>query len=127
MSGLTATPDIDAAFYFDLAVRAMTAVLNMKSGGSWPEMAFTKCSEYTSNVPITRSIDLISNIKVILMHSLHILILYSCPQSVSMPGAYGPLVPGVSNGLSYISYHVVVATLHITAGKLDSRYVVTLT
>ena len=64
MYGLTATPEIDAGFYFDLAVRSLTAVHNMKSGGSWPEMTYTKCSEYTSDVPIDRSIDLISSIKV---------------------------------------------------------------
>ena len=51
-----------------------------------------------------------------------LLMLYSCPQSVSMPGTYGPLVPTVSNGLSYMSFDVAVATLHITAGKLNSRY-----
>ena len=64
MYGLSATPEIDAGFYFDLTLRSLTAVHNMKSGGSWPEMTYTKCSEYTSDVPIDRSIDLISSFKV---------------------------------------------------------------
>ena len=61
---LTATPEIDAGFYFDLFIKSLTAVHNMKSGGSWPEMNYTKCSDYTSNVPIDRAIDLASSLKV---------------------------------------------------------------
>ena len=63
---LTATPEIDAGFYFDLAIRSLTAVHNMKLGGSWPEITYTKCSEYTAgDDPIDRVIDLEANMKVI--------------------------------------------------------------
>ena len=66
---LTATPEIDAGFYFDLAIRSLTAVHNMKLGGSWPEITYTKCSEYTAETagdyPIDRVIDLESSLKVI--------------------------------------------------------------
>ena len=61
---LTAMPKIDAGFYFDLSVIALTAVHNMKSSGSWPEMTYTKCSEYNSQEPISRSLDLIGGLKV---------------------------------------------------------------
>jgi len=103
MYGLTATPEIDAGFYFDLTVRSLTAVHNMKSGGSWPEMTYTKCSEYTSDVPIDRSLDLVSSIK-----------------SVSMPDAYGSMML-VSNGLSYMSFDLGVVTYDIMSGKIANR------
>ena len=61
---LTATPEIDAGFYFDLFIKSLTAVHNMKSRGSWPEMTYTKCSDYTSNVPIHRALDLASSLRV---------------------------------------------------------------
>ena len=65
--GLTATPEIDAGFYFDLAIRSLTAVHNMKSVGSWPEITYSKCSEFTAgDAPIDRAIDLVSSMKVIL-------------------------------------------------------------
>ena len=32
--------------------------------GSWPAMAYTKCSEYTSDTPTPRSLNLVSAIKV---------------------------------------------------------------
>ena len=64
MYSLTAKPEIDAGFYFDLFIKSLTAVHNMTSGGTWPEMTYTKCGDYTSNVPIDRAIDLVSNMKV---------------------------------------------------------------
>ena len=64
MYNLVATPEIDAGFYFDLAVRSITAVYNMKLRGSWPEITYTKCNEYTSNAPIERTIDLAFAMKV---------------------------------------------------------------
>lgn len=64
MYDLTDKPEIDAGFYFDLAVRSLTAVHDMKSAGSWPEMAYTKCSDYTSTEPIDRTLDLVSSIQV---------------------------------------------------------------
>jgi len=103
MYGLTAKPEIDAGFYFDLAVRSLTAVHNMKAGGSWPEMTYTKCSEYTSDVPIDRSIDLLASVL-----------------SVDMPNAFGAMML-VSNGLSYMSFDVGVVTYDITSGKVGKR------
>ena len=64
--GLTATPEIDAGFYFDLAIRSLTAVHDMKLVGSWPEITYRKCSEYTTgDAPIDRAIDLVTSMKVI--------------------------------------------------------------
>jgi len=103
MYGLTATPEIDAGFYFDLAVKSLTAVHNMKSGGSWPEMTYTKCSEYTSDVPIDRSIDLAVALK-----------------SVSIADAFGPMVLS-SNGLSYMGFDLGVVTYDIKSKKIADR------
>ena len=62
--GLTAEPEIDAGFYFDLVAKSATAVQNMKDSGSWPEMAYTKCTDFTSSSPIERNLDLLSAFKV---------------------------------------------------------------
>ena len=63
-TGLTVTPEIDAGFYFDLAVRSLTAVHDLKSAGSWPDMTYTKCSEVTGDDPIKRDVDLLSSMRV---------------------------------------------------------------
>ena len=49
---------IEAAFYSDLVARSVAAVESMKNSGSWPNMEYTKCSDYTGDIPITRNIDL---------------------------------------------------------------------
>jgi len=103
MYGLTATPEIDAGFYFDLAVRSLTAVHNMKTGGNWPDMTYTKCSEYTSNEPIARNLELASSIA-----------------AVSMPDAYGPMMLK-SNGMSYMGFDLRLVAYDIKSGKIAKR------
>ena len=63
--GVVVTPGIEAAFYTDLVARAITAVESMKSAGSWPSMEYTKCSDYSGDAPITRSVDLKSALQVL--------------------------------------------------------------
>jgi len=103
MYDLTDKPEIDAGFYFDLAVRSLTAVHDMKAAGTWPEMTYTKCSEYTSTEPIDRTLDLVSSI-----------------QSVSMADTYGSMML-VSNGLSYMGFDLAVDTYDIKSGKIAKR------
>ena len=79
MYDLTDKPEIDAGFYFDLAVRSLTAVHDMKAAGTWPEMTYTKCSEYTSTEPIDRTLDLVSSIQVLLCNKFYALL--TCPFS----------------------------------------------
>ena len=57
-------PGIEAAFYVDLGARAISAVEDMKNDGSWPNMTYTKCKDYTSETPTPRSLDLLSAMKV---------------------------------------------------------------
>ena len=62
--GVAVKPGIEAAFYVDLGARAIAAVEDMMADGSWPEMTYTKCKDYTSETPTPRSLDLVSAIKV---------------------------------------------------------------
>ena len=63
--GLTGTPGIEAGFYLDLTVKAIDAVESLKKSGSWPNLAYTKCSQYDSDTPIQRRLNLASAIQVL--------------------------------------------------------------
>ena len=56
--------EMDVGFYFDLAIRSLTTIHNMKEAGSWPNINYTKCSDYSGHVPVERDIDLATNFKV---------------------------------------------------------------
>ena len=62
--GVTVKPGIEAAFYVDLGVRAISAVEDMKADGSWPAMTYKKCKDYASETPAPRTLDLVSAMKV---------------------------------------------------------------
>ena len=62
--GVAVKPGIEAAFYVDLGARAISAVEDMKADGSWPDMTYTKCKDYTSETPAPRTLDLVSAMKV---------------------------------------------------------------
>ena len=62
--GVTASPGIEAGFYFDLTVRAVDAVESLKRSGLWPDLTYTKCSEFTGDTPIRRSLNLATAIQV---------------------------------------------------------------
>ena len=63
--GLSATPDIEAGFYLDVTVRAVDAVERLKQSGSWPDLTYTKCSQYTGDTPVQRSLNLAAAIQVL--------------------------------------------------------------
>ena len=63
--GLSATPDIEAGFYLDVTVRAIDAVERLKRSGPWPDLTYTKCSEFTGDTPIQRSLNLAAAIQVL--------------------------------------------------------------
>ena len=65
--GLSATPDIEAGFYLDVTVRAVDAVESLKRSGSWPDLTltYTKCSQYTGDTPVQRSLNLAAAIQVL--------------------------------------------------------------
>ena len=62
--GVAVTPKIEAAFYADLVARAVAAVESMKRSGSWPSMEYTKCGDYSGDIPITRNVDLMTALSV---------------------------------------------------------------
>ena len=62
--GVTASPGIEAGFYFDLTVRAVDAVESLKRSGSWPDLAYTKCSQFTGDTPVQRSLNLAAAFQV---------------------------------------------------------------
>jgi ionotropic glutamate receptor len=62
-SGLYQEPMLESAFYADMAAKTLAAVAKMKKDGSWPEMTYTKCSEFSGGEPIERSLDLMSALK----------------------------------------------------------------
>ena len=62
--GVTASSGIEAGFYFDLTVRAIDAVESMKISGTWPDISYTKCSQYSGDTPIQRSLNLAAAIQV---------------------------------------------------------------
>ena len=62
-AGLQARPDLEAAFYFDLTVTAVTAVNSRKVAKQWPDLQLTKCSQ-TAAPPPSRSVDLLTALKV---------------------------------------------------------------
>ena len=64
--GVTDSPGIDAGFYFDLTARSIDAVERMKSSGSWPDLTYTKCSQFVSDKPTPRSLNLAASIQVLI-------------------------------------------------------------
>ena len=66
-SGLQTLPALEAGFYYDLAVKAVTAVLAMKAAKQWPDpLPLSKCSQFGSaaSPPTVRALDLMANFKV---------------------------------------------------------------
>ena len=63
-SGLTAKPGIEAGFYVDITLRTIDAVENLKQSGTWPNLEYTKCSQYNTDTPIQRSLNLAAAFQV---------------------------------------------------------------
>ncbi|XP_023346465.1 ionotropic receptor 25a [Eurytemora carolleeae] len=104
-NGLTGMPEVDAGFYFDLAVRAATSMKKLMAGGSLPNYSLSKCSEYTETTPVARSIDLLSVFKV---------------DNPGMSYAYGPMKIS-SNGLSMMNFKVNLLSYTIESMKVADR------
>jgi hypothetical protein len=71
-AGLQALPALEAGFYYDLAVKAVTAVLAMKAAKQWPDpLPLSKCSSQlgaAASPPTVRALDLLANFKVTYSH-----------------------------------------------------------
>jgi hypothetical protein len=67
-AGLQTLPVLEAGFYYDLAVKAVTAVLAMKAVKQWPDtLPLFKCSSQlgaAASPPTVRALDLLANFKV---------------------------------------------------------------
>jgi hypothetical protein len=66
-AGLQILPALEAGFYYDLAVKAVTAVLSMKAAKQWPDLLpVSKCSQLgpAASPPTVRALDLLANFKV---------------------------------------------------------------
>jgi len=99
--GVAVKPGIEAAFYVDLGARAISAVEDMKNDGSWPDMTYTKCKDYTSETPTPRSLDLVSAMK-----------------SSSVPKMWGDMMLS-QNGHSYMSFQLEVSMNKAMDGTLE--------
>ncbi len=74
-AGLQTLPALEAGFYYDLVVKAVTAVLAMKAAKQWPDtLPLSKCSSQlgsaTASPPTVRALDLLANFKVIYFYAL---------------------------------------------------------
>jgi len=102
--GLTGQPAIDAGFYFDLAVRGVHGINQVKAGGGLEGYSVTKCSDYTESTPIARNVDL-----------------FSAMQATSNHGfAFGPLKL-TSNGESMMTFNLNIVTYNIEGQKIAER------
>jgi hypothetical protein len=68
-AGLQTLPALEAGFYYDLVVKAVTAVLAMKAAKQWPDpLPVSKCSSQlgttAASPPTVRALDLLANFKV---------------------------------------------------------------
>ncbi|XP_008183092.2 ionotropic receptor 25a [Acyrthosiphon pisum] len=53
--GLTSTPELKAAFYFDFYYRSLLAIRSMMNSGEWPtNVTYTTCDEYNEENPLPR-------------------------------------------------------------------------
>ncbi|XP_054262765.1 ionotropic receptor 25a [Macrosteles quadrilineatus] len=85
---LTAEPEIDAVFYFDLTIRTLLAIKGLFESGEWPKnMSYVSCNDYTDDSqPRRKDLDLRKYFK-----------------QVSEPSSYANLVVE-SNGHSYMEF-----------------------
>jgi len=98
--GVAMTPHIEAAFYTDLILKTLDGVNNMKNDGSWPQLSYSKCADYTSNEPTERSLDLLSAI-----------------EASSSPDLWGSMM-FKSNGHSYMDFKLEVHLYKAMDGSL---------
>ncbi|KAA0197271.1 Ionotropic receptor 25a [Hyalella azteca] len=100
--GLTAKPAVDAAFYFDFAVRGIKAIAQMVKNGKFASFAFVKCADFDERKPPTRD-DF--NLRAAL-------------KAVKIEETSDPIVWN-GNGKSYIPYKMSIIKVEILKGKID--------
>ena len=91
--------------YFSVYVTVITVIVDILRSGSWPAMTYTKCSEFTSETPTPRSLNLVSAIK-----------------ASSVPMVWGKMMLE-SNGLSYMDFKLHVDVNKAMDGMLKERLV----
>ncbi|KAF0308662.1 Ionotropic receptor 25a [Amphibalanus amphitrite] len=103
--GLTATPRIDAAFYFDLTVKAVKAISNMMDDGQFPaDYSVLTCEAYQAGQRTNRTgLDLMSAMK-----------------ALSGMDTYGGLSLS-SNGLSHMEFTLRLYRTQILSSRVNSR------
>ncbi|XP_043206928.1 ionotropic receptor 25a-like [Amphibalanus amphitrite] len=103
--GLTATPRIDAAFYFDLTVKAVKAISNMMDDGQFPaDYSVLTCEAYQAGQRTNRTgLDLMSAMK-----------------ALSGMDTYGGLALS-SNGLSHMEFTMRLYRTQILSSRVNSR------
>ncbi|XP_076060298.1 ionotropic receptor 25a [Oratosquilla oratoria] len=102
--GLKATPEIDAAFYFDFFVRGIRAAGDLARAGQYDNFNFVKCSAFDVGSPPTRSgFDLKSAL-----------------EAVKMDDTWAPITWG-GNGMSYLDIQLSMDKFMILRGKTASR------
>nr|WJJ63356.1 ionotropic receptor 25a [Pachyrhinus yasumatsui] len=100
------TPEIEAAFYFDLAIKSFLAVKEMLLDGSWKKNNVTNyvtCDDYEPKYSPKRfNLDLRSYLQ----------------KESSEPPTYGPFNVNV-NGLSYMEFSMALSAVYVRAGASD--------
>ncbi|XP_050421609.1 ionotropic receptor 25a [Adelges cooleyi] len=83
--GLTSSPELTAAFYFDFYFRSLLSIRSMMNSGEWPtNISYTTCDEYNEESPLPRrNVDLRKYLK-----------------DLTEPPFYAPFIID-SNGRSY--------------------------
>ncbi|XP_060526726.1 ionotropic receptor 25a isoform X2 [Cylas formicarius] len=103
---LNAEPEIEAAFYFDLALRSFLAVKEMLTDGSWKKnnvTNFVTCDDYDEkNSPKRYGLELKKYLE----------------KESTEPPTYGPFKI-VSNGLSYMEFQMALAAVYVRSGSSD--------
>ena len=118
--GVAMTPHIEAAFYTDLILKTLDGVNNMKSDGSWPQLSYSKCADYTSNEPTERSLDLLSAIEVMLKSKYKMYNTIEFLKASSSPDLWGSMM-FKSNGHSYMDFKLEVHLYKAMDGSLMER------
>ncbi|XP_050303158.1 ionotropic receptor 25a isoform X2 [Anthonomus grandis grandis] len=100
------TPEIEAAFYFDLALKAFLSVKEMLQDGAWKKNNVTNyitCDDYEpKNSPKRFNLNLRSYLQ----------------KDSSEPPTYGPFYI-TTNGMSYMEFSLLLSAVYIRSGASD--------
>lgn len=107
MYSLTAEPEIMAAFYFDIILRAFTALKVMNEKGNWPRnMEYVTCEEFQEEMrPRRQGLDLRSAFKQVKLELKSIQISFTLLFQEEDAPFYAPFVI-TTNGHSYMEFNM---------------------